>query len=260
MYSRHLGQFISYSIGLTLLTVLTFAALRYFNIPAGHFIDWIIGTLTLWWLMVIVTVPWNVYFEAKAVSAEAAHSTSIGIAIDQKHMKYVMKVERVALTVAISLHIFSTVGLFALSAYGISPVGYVASAAALLLTAVRPSVRAYEYLWERLMAIRQTVKYPREDVVELRNRTQVLEQKVEALEHQLDTDRPESFAASQIRTHEELKIRLNSVSSNYNSFQDENQREHQQLLREGQNAIAKISSDSQFLDHVREIVKLIKSA
>jgi hypothetical protein len=260
MYSRHLGQFISYCTGLTLVTIMIFGALRWLNIPSGHFIDWIIGTLTLWWLLVIVTVPWNVYFEAKAVSAEAAHSTSIGITVDQKQMKYVKNVERIALTVAISLHIFSALGLFALSACGISPVGYVASAAALLLTAVRPSVRAYEYLWERLVAIKHRVQYPREDVVELRNRTLVLEQKVEALEQQLDTARPASFAAAQTRSLEELKIKLNTVSSNQNRLQDENQREHERLLREGQNAIAKISSDSQFLDHVREIVRLIKSA
>ncbi|MFN8656658.1 MAG: hypothetical protein U0105_09985 [Candidatus Obscuribacterales bacterium] len=41
---------------------------------------------------------------------------------------------------------------------------------------------------------------------------------------------------------------------------EEGQKEHERLLREGQNAIAKLSADSQFLDHVREIVRLIKSA
>ncbi len=260
MYSKQLSAFISYCFGLAMLTIMIFSALRWLNIPSGHFVDWIIGTLTIWWLLVIVTVPWNVYFEAKAVSAEAAHSASIGIAIDQKQMNYVSKLTRNALIVAILLHVFSAAGLFALSACGISPVGYVGSGAAILLTFVRPSVRAYEYLWEKLIAIKHKVKYPREDVVELRNRTQVLETKLEQLEQQLDASHPKSFAAQQTRVSEELKERLQKLAQNQNRMQDENQRDHDRLSREGQNAIAKLSADSQFLDHVREIVKLIKSA
>lgn len=260
MYSKQLGAFVSYCFGLTLLTILTFAALRWLNIPSGHFIDWIIGTVTLWWLLVIVTVPWNVYFEAKAVTDEAAHSTSIGIAVDAQQVKYVAKVSRNSLIVAIALHFFSAAGLFALSAAGITPVGYIGSGAALLLTVLRPTVRAYEYLWEKLLAIRHRVKYPREDVVELRNRTQMMESKVEALELQLNTSEPHSFAARMERTREELKVRLQTVTADQNDLRDENEREHQRLAYEAQNSIAKLSADSQFLDHVREIVRLIKSA
>lgn len=260
MYSKQLSAFLSYCFGLALVTILTFAAIRWLNVPTGHFIDWIIGTLTAWWLLVIVTVPWNVYFEAKTVAAEAAHSASIGIIVDQKQIKYVNRLERNAMIVSISLHVFSAAGLFCLSACGITPVGYIGSAAALLLTAVRPSVRAYEYLWERLVAIKHQVKYPREDVIELRQRTQTLESKVESLEHQLDPAKPKSFARQQTQVLEEIRDKLHTVATTQNRLQDENEREHAKLLREGQNAIAKLSADSQFLDHVREIVRLIKSA
>jgi len=130
----------------------------------------------------------------------------------------------------------------------------------LLLTVLRPSVRAYEYLWEKLRAIKHRVKYPREDVVELRNRTATLEGQVKQLTHELDLSVPNSFAAHQNRSLEELKHKQAALLTNLNKLVEDNDREHQKILREGQMAIAKISSDSQFLDHVREIVRLIKSA
>ncbi len=260
MPSLRLGIFISYCFWLTLITIGAFAALRWLNIPSGHLIDWIIGIATSWWLLVIVTVPWNVYFEAKTVADEADHSKSLGIAVDEPQIKYVKSLSIKALILAISLHIVSAAGLFALSANGITPVGYVGSGAALLLTILRPMVRAYEYLWQRLAAIRQRIKYPREDVIELRNRMQSAEQKVKALESQLDASNPKSFAAMTQRSREDFKIRLENVAKEQNQLRDQNAREHERLARDAQLGIAKLSADSQFLDHVREIVRLIKSA
>lgn len=260
MYSRGLGAFIGYTFGLVMVTVIVFAALRWLNIPSGHFIDWIIGALTFWWLVIIVTVPWNIYFEAKAVESEASHSQSIGISVDRDQMKYVSTVASRALQIAVALHVVSAAGLFALSACGVTPIGYVGCAAALLLTGLRPAVRGYEYLWERLVAIKHRVHYPREDVVELRDRTAALESRVSALEHQLDTTIPDSFAAKGVRSLEEVRQRMGSISAAHNKLEADNQKEHERLSREGQSAIAKLSADSQFLDHVREIVRLIKSA
>lgn len=260
MYSKNLGSFVAYCFGLTLLTILIFAALQWLNIPAGHFVDWLIGILTMWWLLVIVTVPWNVHFEAKAVLAEAAQSAASKIDVDQKQLKYVSRVAGISLVIAILLHLFSALGLFALSAYGITPVGYIGSGAALLLTLLRPSVRAYQYLWERLLAIKQQVKYPREDVLELRSRTKQLESMVQHIQVELDPAQPKSFAAQQSRSLDELRERLQTVATQQHRLEDENQREHERLLREGQNAVAKLSADSKFLDHFREIVRMIKSA
>ena len=96
--------------------------------------------------------------------------------------------------------------------------------------------------------------------MELRNRTATLEGQVKQLTHELDLSVPNSFAAHQNRSLEELKHKQAALLTNLNKLVEDNDREHQKILREGQMAIAKISSDSQFLDHVREIVRLIKSA
>jgi hypothetical protein len=57
-----------------------------------------------------------------------------------------------------------------------------------------------------------------------------------------------------------LKAIFEDLAQNYTKLLQDNRAEHETLRREGQSAISKLSSDSQFLDHVREIVRMIKSA
>jgi hypothetical protein len=191
---------------------------------------------------------------------EANQSRAIGITVNETQQEYVQKVRKRALLVSIALHFASAGALFALSAFHITPIGYIGSAAALLLTVLRPSVRAYNYLWARLRAIKVQVKYPREDVVELRHRTKILEGQVSSLSRQHDVNDHSSFAAQQLRAGQDLKAKLANLESYNTRMFDDNQRAHEKILREGQLAMTKLSADSQFLDNVREIVKLIKSA
>lgn len=260
MFQKSLGAFVSYTFGLTVVTIIAFFAFNALHIESGQFIDWISGLLTVWWLLVIVTVPWNVHFEAKAVLDEFAHSRTVGIKIDEKHEKYVKAVSNYSIAIAIALHLLSAGALFMLSATGISKVGYVGSVVALLLTVVRPAYRAYEYMWQQLNAIKQRVKYPREDVVELRASVGELQSKVTALEHALDPNRVQSFAYEQKRSIADLQHRLERLGAEQARMNDSNVLEHQILRREAETAVAKISADNQFLDHVREIVRMIKTA
>ena len=154
------------SLALMFLTLLTFGVLQWLQLPVGSFLDWLIGLASFGWLIIIVTVPWNVHFQAREVLAEAEESAAKGIAIEERQIKYVQMLAKRSLGLVLVLHLLSAVGLYVLAAMSISAVGYVSSGAALLLTALRPTLRAYQYLAARLARIRQTVKYPREDVVD----------------------------------------------------------------------------------------------
>jgi len=257
---RGLNNFIGSIFGLVIVVILIFTADRLLKLPSGQIIDWVVAALTCWWLLVITTVPWDIYFEARAVEAEAAHSSVIDIAFDPDHLAFAHKVASRALWIAIFLHVLSALALFTLSRLGITIVGYVGSAAALLLTLLRPGISTYEYLRGRLLAIRQQIKYPREDVVELRNRTKVLESKVAELEKQLDVTNPGSYAEQQRHSQEELRVGLSRLNTAHDSLERDNRREHDRISRESQSAIASLSADSQFLDHAREIIRMIKSA
>ncbi|MEH1927744.1 MAG: hypothetical protein V7K14_01585 [Nostoc sp.] len=256
----YINFFISSIAGIVVVVLTAFGLLQWLHIPAGNFLDWVIGGASFWWLLVIVTVPWNVHFQAKEVLAEAAQSTEKGIPVDEKQVKYVTLLAKRSLWVAIALHLFSAVGLYTLAVTGISTVGYISSGAALLLTILRPAIRAYEYLYARLAMIRQEWKYPREDILELRDRFSILEQKIQSLEDQLNPEQPYSLPATQQRFAEETRRDLARITANLEELRATNQTEHERLGREARNAIAQLSTDGQFLDHVREIIRFFKTA
>lgn len=253
-------KFAEFSVGLFLLTLLTFIVLKWLQIPAGNFLDWIIGGATFWWLLLIVTVPWNIHFDAKEVLAEAQESQKKNIKIDQQQLKYVQVVASRSLWIALGLHLLSTLGLYALALAGISVVGYIGSGAALLLTALRPAVRAYQYLAVRLSMVRREFSYPREDVVELRSRLMRVESKVTEIEKLLDPQNSASLLYQQQKILTEVQKDCDNLSANLKALKSTNQAEHTRLAREAESAIAQLSTDSEVLNHVREIVRFFKEA
>lgn len=253
-------NFFGLGFGLIVLLLSVFGVLQWLHIPAGNFLDWVVGAASFWWLLTITIVPWNIHFDAKEVVAEAAASSEQGMAVEPRQLAYAKTVARRALGVAIALHLLSALGLYVLSLSGVSAVGYIGSAAALLLTALRPAVRTYQYLAARLTTIRQGLKYPREDVFELRGRLERLESSVTQLTTQLDPEDPRSWVTQSQNQWEALRQDLNRLSTNLEDFRTTNQVEHQRLGREAQQAIAQITADGQFLDHVREIIRFFKTA
>lgn len=253
-------NFIGFSVGLVILVLGAFGVLQLLHIPAGNLIDWVIGTASFWWLLVIVTVPWNLHFKAKEVLAEAQVSAEKGTVVDEKQLKYVKLLARRSFGIAIALHVFSAIGLYTLAATGISAVGYLSSGAALLLTILRPAVRTYEYLAIRLAMIRQEFTYPREDIWELRGRFSSLEESVKRLEEQMNPEEPYSWIATSQRHQEETRKELARLGASLAELRASNESQHERLSREAKQAIAQLTTDGQFLDHVREIIRFFKTA
>jgi hypothetical protein len=253
-------NYLRFGSGLVVLLVLVFGVLQWLHISVGSFLDWVVGITSFAWLLVIVTVPWNIYFEAKEALADAATSQERGIRVELRQIEYVSIVARRSLVIIIALHLLSAIGLYTLAATGISAVGYVSSGAALLLTVLRPAVRTYQYFSVRLAAIRGQFNYPREDIVEFRNRFNRLQETVDRLEQQLNLNDPRSWVATQQRQLEALRNDLTRVAATQEEFKTINQAEHDRLAREAKTAIAQLTTDGQFLDHVREIIRFFKTA
>lgn len=245
---------------LMLLSVLTFAGLQWLQLPVGSLIDWLIGGASFIWLVLIVTVPWNIHFQAKQVLADAELSEDKEISVDEQQLAYVKTVARRSGVLAILLHIASAVGLYVLSATGVSTIGYISSGAALLLTGLRPAVAAYQYFLVRLNLIQHRFTYPRQDVVELRDRTDRIESTLKSLEDQLNPELSYSWAANQQRGLEDTQKAIARLSATLEELRATNLTDHERLSREARQAISQLSTDSQFLDHVREIIRFFKSA
>jgi hypothetical protein len=240
--------------------LLVFAVLQWLHIPAGSFIDWVIAIAIFEWLLLIVTVPWNIHFEAKEVLAEAAESTEKGIAVDEKQVKYVTILVKRSLWLAVGLHLLSAIALYLLSATGISAVGYLSSGAALLLTILRPAIRGYQYLATRLTMIRRQFFHPREDIIELRSRFANIESTLQNLEARLNSDDPNSWVAMQEGQQEATRRELTRLATSMENLRSTNQAEHTKLARDAESAIAQLTDDGQFLNHVREIIRFFKEA
>ena len=256
MYSKLIG----FNFGLVVLVLIVFGVLQWLHVLSGSFLDWVIAVATFEWLLVIVTVPWNIHFEAKQVLVDATQSQEKGIVVEPKQVRYAKMVAERSLVVAIALHLLSAIGLYALAATGISVVGYISSGAALLLTVLRPAIRTYEYLATRLAMIREEFKYPREDIVELRSRFTTLEATVQRLEEQMNPAEPYSWAATQQRYWEETRQEVAHLNASVAELRAMNNVEHERLSREARQAIAQLTTDGQFLDHVREIIRFFKTA
>lgn len=248
------------SLVLGILTLLFFGILQWLHLSTGSLVDWLIGVASFWWLMAIVTIPWNVYFDAREVLAQAQKSRSLGIAVDEEQVNYVRRVARGALLLALALHLGSAVGLYSLAAAGISVVGYVSSGATLLLTGLRPATRAYKYLATRLRAIGREINYPRQDVLELRDRVMLIESQLQGITAQLDSQQPQSLTAKWQRAAQELRQDAVELRANLRQLEAQNSAQHQQLSRDAQQAIAQLTEDSEFLGHVREIIRFVKTA
>ena len=258
-----MDSFISLGIGfmvLVLLAILGFGGLQWLHVPSGSLLDWIIGGASFWWLLAIVTVPWNIYFQAQQTLADAEVSVEKGIPVNDRQVAFAQKLAQRSLLIAIVLHLLSAIGLYTLSATGVSAVGYIGSGAALLLTGLRPAIGAYQYFLSRLQSIQQGFTYPREDVLELRNRVAELESTATSLRDQLDLEQPYSLAATQQRNWEETRKDLARLAANQTELEATNQVDHDRLSRETRQAIAQLSTDGQFLDHVREIIRFFKTA
>ncbi|MEO1435219.1 MAG: hypothetical protein AAFV80_06750 [Bacteroidota bacterium] len=235
---------------IVLLTLLVFGIIHWTNLPFS-FLDWVIGVTLFWWLLLITTVPWNLHFKAKEVLSDGKDSKEAQMEVREKDMAYARRISRTYLIVAVCLHLFSFAGFYYLAASGVSIVGYYGAGAALLLTALRPSVRLYEYITYRLRQMKQRIHYPREDVILLKNQVLNLESQFEHMHHDLKQASEQRSELEQ--TMQELKRRLQS-------WYDDMLNKQQHIVKETEQKMATLSEDAAFLNQVRQLLRFIKEA
>ncbi|MEB3210743.1 MAG: hypothetical protein VKL39_05290 [Leptolyngbyaceae bacterium] len=251
---------VTIGLGLGVLALMTFAIMQWLHIPAGTLLDWFIGMASFYWLLAIVTIPWNIFFAAKEVLAEAEWSQQQGITLEITQIHYAQQVAKWGVSLAIILHLSSAVGLYGLAASGISAVGYVSAVATLLLTVLRPAIRTYHHVAHRLGLIQQQVRYPRQDVVQMQTAIHALQETVTHLSRTLDPHQSDSIVSQHQQEMGELRQRFAKLKAWSEEAFAQNQQEHDRLKREIQQSIAQLTEDSQFLLHARELIRFFKDA
>ncbi len=259
-YDRELYGFTGFTLAWALLALLAFGGLNLLHIPTGNFVSWAIAAAVFWWLIIITTVPWNIYFSARAVLSEAEASRQRKIVVNEQTCQYVVGVQQRVLRVAIAIHGISAISLYLLAAASISRVGYLGSVAALLLTGLRPAIAAYRYLMQRLASIGKEFVYPRQDIVTLQQKVEQLRTQQETLARQLDPDNDSSWVAQQQNALARLQEDIAQLRAAHNHLKAANAEAHQHITLEARSAIAQLNEDSEFLDRVRELIRFWKTA
>lgn len=218
-------------------------------------LDMVIGLFTLLWLYFVVTVPWNIVFQAKQLLFEVQVSQQRGIKTDPDAVAYAQRWARLALWAALALHLL-TAAVLSVAAYsGVGLIGWLGAGAAILLTLLRPGLRAYTHVRDRLNRLTREVEVPREDAMELRRRVQELEQQVASL-----TQRHTDVAQQTEHRLEAIETRATEAADAHDSLAEHVRLELVRVEREAQNTISQVLGDAAVVGHVRELVRFFKTA
>lgn len=254
------GVFLVSLLTTGMLVLITYGVTKWVGFDPGNIRNWVVGLLVLWWLVVVVTLPWDLYFKANALLVDTQHSQQSGMSISEGDVVYVKRWAKLSLIIAISLHLVSALALALLQFYGVSELGYFASGAAILLMGFRPAGRAYDFLVYRLTSIGRDIRYPRDDVLALRNQIENMSVQLGEVVSQLDLEKHESWASEierriemQETEHAKLRVELEELRLL-------NEEAHRVLAQEAEIAASKIAGGAQVISHVRELVRFFKDA
>ncbi|UFS94153.1 hypothetical protein [Nocardia huaxiensis] len=178
-----------------------------------------LGFVALFWLIVILTVPWNLYFAAR----QAAHRLSAvqvrEIPVSPASVAEVGSLTKRLLAMAVGSHLVTAaIALVVSLAFGYV-LGYYIAGFFLGSIVFRPAAAYFAYLRARIASISQDVAYPPDDVVELRARVRAVSDRLEALESALA-----SWQESDARQIDDLRDDLRR--------QDQRARDEQRSARE----------------------------
>jgi hypothetical protein len=147
------------------------------------------GAAALAWLIVLVAVPWNLYFAARRVVIDMVVSRGRGIDIGAEQESEARRIARRMLWLALGGHVVTAAAAGVVTYISGATIGYYVIAAYLVSAAVRPAAAYFAHLRERISTLSRESLHPREDVVALRERVAGLDKIARGLEHELAESR-----------------------------------------------------------------------
>jgi len=141
------------------------------------------------WLIVLVAVPWNLYFGARRVVMEMAVSRRRGIAIPPDQETEAHSIARRMLWFAVGGHVITAAVAGVVTFVSGAMIGYYVMAAYLLSATIRPAAAYFAHLRERIRTLSRESLHPRKDEMELRERVAGLVKTARRLEVELAESR-----------------------------------------------------------------------
>ncbi|MBB2912038.1 hypothetical protein FHS43_003318 [Streptosporangium becharense] len=148
-------------------TVVAGWLLVYADVPLSTLLSLALGAISLIWLIVLLTVPWNLYFGARQVVHEIHVSRERGIEVPEGHEAEASEIARRMRRFAVGGHLVSAAVLAVITYFSGADVGYYFVGFYLLSTFFRPAGAYLSHQRERVATLMSEARHPREDVVSL---------------------------------------------------------------------------------------------
>jgi hypothetical protein len=228
--------------------------------------------IALTWLVVLTTVPWNLYFAARRTTQEMAVSRERGIAVRPGYDEEAGRISRHMLRFALCAHLGTAVAAAAIALVSGNVAGYYIAGIALLSTAFRPAAAYFGHLRERITVLTRETTHPRDDVATLLHRADMLEQSADDLRRQLrhaneDLRRTESALKDAIAHQRQiLTDDLNRLQDTQaadraaaRSRDEDLDRRISQMTRRIEETLDRISDHQELLTGLRALVRMVRS-
>jgi len=228
--------------------------------------------IALSWLVVLTTVPWNLYFAARRTALQIAVSRERGITVQPGYDKEAARISRQMLRFALGAHLGTALAAAAIAWLTGNKAGYYIAGIFLLSTAFRPAAAYFGHLRERIRVLSRESTHPRDDVATLLRRMDTMEQAADELRRQLrnaneDLRRTESALTDGIAHARQVLAddlnRLQDVQAAdraaARSRDEDLERQIDQLVRRIEATLDGISDHQELLAGLRALVRMVRS-
>lgn len=208
------------------------------------------GALFLLWQIVLLTVPWNLHFQARAVQHEIALARAQGTEVPESRDAELATLARRMLWAAIGAHVVSAGVVAVITAVSGKTIGYYFSGFYLLSTGFRPAQAYFSHLRARLGGMLQDVKYPHENVVELRARVTAAESSLEQL-----------LARIEVLAEADQELRRLIESVEVASTARDNKLDHQldAIARRFEDTVNRLTDNQEVIAGIKAFLRLLRT-
>jgi hypothetical protein len=161
--------------GLVFLGLVAMGVAALIHVSAQSFVRIAIGAVSFYWLLIITTVPWNLYFRARQVRHAIGDSRAREIPVDASRDAEVGRLQGRLLRLAVAGHVLSAAVTAAVTFLSGHVLGYYIAGFFLLSTLFRPAGAYFAYLRARIATLLKETTFPPDDVVELKRQLTTLE-------------------------------------------------------------------------------------
>lgn len=262
------------------ILILTGAAVALLIAWLGHVVSVPVTTLlavgaivlSLSWLIVLATVPWNLYFGARRAAAEMIVSRERGIEVRPAYDEEAERISSRMLRFAIGAHVGTAVVAAAIAYFSGSKIGYYIAGIFLISTGFRPAAAYFAHVRERIKVLSRETTHPRDDVAALQEKMDTLEEDIEQLQAGLghvsdDLRRTEAALADSIAHARQLlttdlnrlQDALMASQESARSRSDDLDRKIDLMIRRIEATLDGISDHQELLTGLRALVRMVRS-